>query len=137
MNIQQDEVSASKNAFGDAHELEKIRSLAHTLDKKFTLPGGINVGVDGLVGLIPGVGDAASGALSLWLFLKARRLGLSTWTQARMLANIALDTVLGSVPFVGDIFDLVYKANMRNLRLVEKGLEKRLRGGDSRRSRVV
>ncbi len=126
MKKQQDEVSNAGDVLDDDIELEKIRSLALTLDKKFTLPGGISVGVDGLVGLIPGVGDMASGALSLWLFLKARRLGVSKLTQGKMLANVALDTMVGSIPIVGDIFDLVYKANMRNLRLVEKALEKRL-----------
>tara|TARA_R110000868_G_scaffold81211_1_gene230075 strand:+ start:297 stop:701 length:405 start_codon:yes stop_codon:yes gene_type:complete len=121
-----DSVEKEASIQRDLVELEKIRALAISLDRKFTLPGGIPIGVDAIVGFIPIVGDVSSAALSFWLLLRARKLKVSTFTQARMVGHIAVDSMIGSIPIVGDIFDIVYQANMRNLRLVERALEKRI-----------
>lgn len=79
---------------------------------------GRKIGLDALVGLIPGVGDAAAGALGLYLIWEARNLGASKVTLLRMLANVGVDTALGSVPLLGDVFDMFFRSNTRNLKLI-------------------
>lgn len=83
----------------------------------------MRVGLDPLLGLIPGAGDLAGAALGGWVILLAARAGAPRGMLLRMLANIGIDTVLGSVPVVGDIFDAGYKANLRNVALLERHLE--------------
>jgi hypothetical protein len=73
--------------------------------------------------LIPGVGDAIGLALSAWLALEARRAGASRALLARMAANVGLDAILGSIPLLGDLFDIGFKANRRNLALLQRHLE--------------
>src|SRR5678815_1063169 len=72
------------------------------------------VGLDGLLGLIPGVGDAAGALLSAYILYEAIRLGASSTVLLRMIANIGIDTVGGAIPIVGDIFDMAWKANKKN-----------------------
>lgn len=79
---------------------------------------GRKVGLDALLGLIPGVGDAAAGALGLYMIWEARNLGASRATLLRMLANVGIDTALGSVPLIGDLFDFAFRSNTRNLKLI-------------------
>lgn len=79
---------------------------------------GRKVGLDAMLGLIPGIGDVAAGALGLYLIWEARNLGASNATLLRMLANVGIDTVLGSVPLVGDVFDVFFRSNTRNLKLI-------------------
>ena len=76
-------------------------------------------GLDGLAGLLPGAGDAVMSAVSLYIVWEARNMGAPTSLLARMLANVALDTAGGAVPFLGDLFDVAFKANLRNLALLE------------------
>ncbi|MEQ8659688.1 MAG: DUF4112 domain-containing protein [Gammaproteobacteria bacterium] len=99
-----------------------MRRLARLLDSSIPLPGGFRIGLDGLLGLVPGVGDLLGAALSLYIVAGAHRLGASRAVLARMLANVALETVVGAVPLVGDLFDFVWKANQRNLALLEREL---------------
>lgn len=75
-----------------------------------------------MLGLIPGVGDALGLALSAWVAAQARQAGASRWLLARMAMNVGLDAVLGSVPLLGDVFDFAFKANRRNLRLLQRHL---------------
>lgn len=105
--------------------IARITVLARLLDSAFLIPG-INrrVGVDALLGLVPGVGDAVSAALSSYIIWEARQLGLPRWKIARMIGNLALDTTLGAIPLAGDVFDMFYKSNQRNLRIVTDHLEK-------------
>jgi hypothetical protein len=79
---------------------------------------GRKIGLDALLGLVPGIGDAATGALGLYLIWEARNLGASKTTLLRMAANVGLDTALGSVPLVGDVFDMFFRSNTRNLKLI-------------------
>src|SRR5918993_1294110 len=103
----------------------RISTLAKVLDTAIPIPGtNRTIGIDPLLGLIPVVGDAVSAALSSYIIWEARQLGLPRWKIARMIGNMALDTTVGAVPFVGDLFDLAYKANRRNLRIVLDHLEK-------------
>jgi len=113
----------------DRAAVRRMRFVAHVLDESVRIPGtSFRVGLDPILGLLPVVGDVASGCLSLYIVLESARLGVSTRTLVRMFANIALDVVAGSVPLVGDLFDAAWRANTRNvaLALADLGLD----GGD-------
>lgn len=99
-------------------------SFSRLLDTSVRLPGGFRIGLDGVVGLVPGVGDAAMGLVSLWLLKEAHLEGLPRTALLRMGGNILIDTTLGAVPIVGDIFDFFWKSNTRNLRIIEKHRQK-------------
>jgi len=104
--------------------VEQIRSLARLLDSSIPIPGtGRSIGIDPLLGLIPGFGDVAGAALSGYIILQALRLGVPGSLVARMVANVATETVVGTVPLVGDLFDMGWKANNRNVRLLHEHLE--------------
>ena len=95
------------------------------MDTAFVVPGtGIRFGVDGLIGLVPGIGDAVTTALSLYLVHEAWQLGAPKHVISRMLANIALDGVIGAVPVAGDVFDVLWRANRRNVRILREHLER-------------
>jgi hypothetical protein len=105
--------------------LQLIRWLADLFDDRIRLPGtDRRFGLDGIIVLIPGVGDTATGAVSLYLAAEAWRLGMPTTTILRMLLNVGIDTVLGAIPLLGDLFDFAWKANQKNVRLVLTQLEK-------------
>lgn len=101
---------------------ERLRRLAHVLDSSVPLPGGYRIGVDGIIGLIPGVGDAAGALLSSYILLESHRLGVSTAVLMRMALNVLVEAVVGLVPLAGDLFDFVWKANRRNVALLEHHL---------------
>ena len=107
--------------------LRRLRWLSHLLDNAIAvpLPGGgrVRFGLDPIMGLLPGAGDAVAAALSLYIVFEAYRLGASGRMIVRMLANVAIDFFGGSIPVLGDIFDFAWKCNARNLRLLEKELE--------------
>jgi hypothetical protein len=106
----------------------RLDALSKLLDVAFVLPGtNIRYGIDGLVGLIPVVGDLLTTAISLWIVREARSLGAPKHVVARMLGNVALDGVVGLVPFVGDAFDVMFRANIRNMRLLKKWMDKQPR----------
>jgi hypothetical protein len=105
--------------------IARIEALATLLDTAFIVPGtNLRFGFDALIGLVPGIGDAVTTAVSLWLVKEARALGAPGHLVARMLGNIAIDGVVGAVPFLGDAFDLVWKSNRRNLHLLRRHLER-------------
>ena len=99
--------------------LKRVRLLSRLLDEQFRIPGTTyRVGLDGLLGLIPGVGDAAGALLSVYILYEAIRLGASSTVLLRMIANIGIDTVGGAIPIVGDIFDMAWKTNRKNAALL-------------------
>ncbi|HTI05019.1 MAG TPA: DUF4112 domain-containing protein [Gemmatimonadales bacterium] len=103
--------------------LRAARQLAHWLDAGIRIPGtSLSFGLDPIIGLIPGFGDAAGAVLAGWIFVTAIRLGASRATLLRIAANVALDAGLGAVPLFGDIFDFAWKANLRNVALLERHL---------------
>ena len=99
--------------------LQHLRFFSNLLDQCITLPGGFRIGIDPIIGLIPGFGDVLSVALSLYLVYQAALLGLRKRILLRMLGNVAIEGLVGTFPVLGDVFDAVWKANMRNLRLIE------------------
>jgi hypothetical protein len=102
-----------------------IRSLAWLLDESIPVAPGRRVGVDGVVSFIPGIGDAAGLVASMVVVLAGVAAGVSLPTLTLMMVNVGVDTVVGTVPFLGAVFDLGYKANTRNLRLIERDLADR------------
>jgi len=109
----------------DAARLDRLRRLAILLDNSIPIPGtGIRVGLDALLGLVPGAGDLAGGAFSLYILLQAARLGVPRTLLARMGWNLVVDVVVGAVPLLGDLFDAGFKANMRNLALLERHVDR-------------
>jgi hypothetical protein len=100
----------------------EMRRLAWLLDESIRLPGGYRIGLDGIVGLIPGVGDAVGLAASSYILLRARRFGIPRVVMARMIGNVLLETVIGAIPILGDLFDFAFKANRRNVALMEQYL---------------
>jgi hypothetical protein len=102
------------------NRLQRIRLLSRLLDEAILIPGtNQRIGLDPIIGLIPGGGDTVSMLLSAYIVVEAALLGLPKATLMRMVLNIAIDTVVGTVPVVGDLFDVVSKANIRNLKLVD------------------
>jgi len=97
-----------------------LRRLAWLLDAALRLPGTrVRVGLNGLIGFTPVLGDVLMGAFSLYIVFEAAQLGLPREKLARMLANVAIEVVAGSVPVLGDLFDAGFKANLRNLAILE------------------
>lgn len=98
----------------------RARAIARLLDTAFRVPGtNIRFGLDGILGLIPGVGDVAGAALSGYVILTAARAGAPSTLLARMLANVGIDALVGAVPLLGDLFDVAFRANVRNATLLE------------------
>jgi len=107
----------------------RITLVAKLLDSAFFIPGlNRRVGLDSIIGLVPGVGDAISAALASYIIWEARQLGLPRWKIARMIGNVAMDTAIGAIPIAGDVFDVYFKANERNLRIVQEHLGMPKRG---------
>jgi hypothetical protein len=108
--------------------LARLDAVAKLLDIAFILPGtNIRYGIDGIIGLIPVVGDLIATALSLWLVREARALGAPWHITARMLGNVAIQGVVGAVPVAGDAFDVLFRANIRNVRMLRRWMDKQPR----------
>lgn len=110
-----------------AQERSKTLRLARLLDSSIRLPGGYRVGIDGVVGLIPGVGDVVGGALSSLILYKAYRMGLPNRALLLMGGNILIDSIMGSIPLVGDLFDFMWKSNSKNIKILDKYYHKKKR----------
>ena len=104
---------------------QRLVGMERLLERAFTIPG-INrqVGLDSIVGLVPGIGDMVTAAMGAWLIWEARNLGMSKFQLARMAANLSIDTAVGAIPFAGDLFDFLYRSNSKNLRIVKRHLDK-------------
>src|SRR5215208_98475 len=103
--------------------VERLDRLATLLDSVLVIPGtSIRFGADAIVGLVPGIGDTITTALSAYLVYEAYRLGAPGHLLTRMVANVAFDGVIGAVPVAGDVFDVLFRANRRNVRLLRQWL---------------
>jgi hypothetical protein len=106
--------------------IQRLERLARLLDSEFRVPGtGFRFGLDGLVGFVPGIGDAAGLAISSYIVVEAWRLGAPNSILLRMIANLVVDGAVGSVPIAGDLFDMAWKANKRNMNLLMGHVRKR------------
>jgi Domain of unknown function (DUF4112) len=123
--------NSSAKPFGNLsreQRLARLDALAKLLDVAFIVPGTkVRYGIDGLIGLIPIIGDIITTAISLWLVREARALGAPWYLTMRMLGNVALDGVVGAVPLIGDAFDVMFRANIRNVKLLRRWMEKQPR----------
>jgi hypothetical protein len=105
--------------------LARLEFLARMLDTAFRIPGtGIRFGVDGVIGLAPGIGDAITTLLACWIVYEAHRLGAPRHLLAKMAGNVAIDGLVGAVPVLGDVFDVLWRANRRNVRLLREHFER-------------
>jgi hypothetical protein len=99
----------------------RLDALATLFDTAFALPGtNIRFGIESIMRLVPGIGDAAASALSCWLLYEAHRLDIPKPVFARMIANVAIEGVVGAVPFIGDLFDVGFRANRRNVKILQE-----------------
>lgn len=109
----------------DGDELSELEWLVDLMDSRFQIPGtNIRVGLDAILGLVPGIGDGASALVSAFIFQRLRRHNLPWHTQARMVGNIVLDFAMGAIPLVGDLLDVGFKANRANIALARKHVAK-------------
>jgi hypothetical protein len=116
-----------------AERIARLDALASLLDTAILIPGtNVRFGLDALIGLVPGIGDIVTTGLSLYIVSEARALGAPRRLIWRMLANVALDGVVGAVPLAGDVFDVMWRANRRNMALLRSWLEQSERRGRGR-----
>lgn len=111
----------------------RLARIARTMDSSIRIPLiGKRIGWDAVLGLIPGVGDLAGAAISAYIVVAAARLGVPRSGLARMLGNIGIETVIGAVPLLGDLFDMAFRANLRNVAVIEKhlGVQDGVQDGD-------
>ncbi|KEO91017.1 hypothetical protein EH32_01445 [Erythrobacter litoralis] len=104
---------------------QRVEALEFLLERSLRIPGvKVPIGLDGLIGLVPILGDIITTALGAYIVWEARNLGLSKWQLTRMGANVAFDAMLGIVPLVGDAADFFFRSNTRNLKILRKHLDK-------------
>ena len=103
----------------------RIEMMERVLERAFVIPGlNRGFGLDAVIGFVPVAGDMIGAAMGLYLVWEARNIGLPKRTLARMMMNVGVDTTLGAIPLVGDVFDFLFRANTRNLRLIKRHLDK-------------
>ena len=103
----------------------RVEALEKLLERAFHIPGTkIPFGLDSIIGLVPVLGDLLTAAMGAYMVWEARNLGMSKRQLIRMTANVGIDTAIGAIPIVGDAFDLVWRSNTKNLRIIKKHLDK-------------
>lgn len=102
-------------------EIRKLETLADWLDSRFVIPGtNVRFGLDSVLGLIPGIGDTVLALPSIYVVMAAQRLGVSRFVLMRMIGNVGIDMLVGAIPVLGDLFDVGFKANRRNVALLRR-----------------
>ena len=115
--------SSVNKSYTASASLKRLQQMSYVLDKAIAIPGSnIRVGLDPILGLLPGGGDVVTGLLSVYIVFEAAKMGLPAQTLGRMGGNILLDVLSGMVPVLGDVFDVSWKANSQNVALIEKHL---------------
>ena len=116
--------SAPRLGAAELARLDRLRRLGYLLDNSIAIPGTrYRIGLEAIIGLVPGLGDLVGGGFSAWIILQAARLGAPPSLLARMGWNLLVDAAVGAIPLLGDLFDAGYKANMRNLALLDRHVE--------------
>ena len=109
----------------EPRELERLRAMARLLDSAIRIPGtDYRFGLDALIGLVPGIGDFIGALFSSFIIFQAARLGVPKSTLVRMMGNVGLDTIVGEIPLMGDLFDVGWKSNTKNVALLEEHLQR-------------
>ncbi|MFM5883776.1 MAG: DUF4112 domain-containing protein [Novosphingobium sp.] len=104
---------------------QRVEALERLLEGLFDVPLlGRKVGLDAIVGLVPGIGDVVTAAMGLYLVWEARNLGMPRWHIWRMVGNVGIDALVGAVPVAGDLFDVLYRSNSKNLKIIRRHLDK-------------
>lgn len=104
---------------------KRVEMLEMLLERSIPVPGlNRSIGLDAIIGLVPVVGDAISAALGAYIIWEARNMGLPKWKIWRMIGNLGLDTAIGAIPVAGDAFDVLFRSNSRNLRILKKHLDR-------------
>jgi hypothetical protein len=117
------------DADSKAATLKRLRLFSRLLDRAIPIPGtNIGIGLDPILGLLPAGGDFLGVVLSAYIILEAARLGASQSVLSKMVLNIAIDALLGVIPILGDIFDIAWTANQRNMTLLEQHLQSPIPG---------
>jgi Domain of unknown function (DUF4112) len=107
-------------------KLNRLRVIAKFMDSGWGIPfTKVRFGADAVAGLVPGFGDVGAALVSLYIVLEARKLGAPNHVLVKMLANVAIDTGLGTIPVVGDIFDVLFKSNIKNIDLLHDFIHKK------------
>lgn len=106
----------------ELQKLNQLRAIGRALDTKFEGPFGFRFGLDPILGLIPGIGDLITASLSLYIISQAAAMGVSSATLVRMALNVAVENIIDMVPVLGNIFDFYWKANTKNIALIEMHL---------------
>ena len=113
-----------KKSLPHTKKLERLRGLSHLLDNAIPIPGTkYRIGLDPILGVIPGGGDTITGAMGAYIVVEAAKMGLPRKVIGQMVGNIVFDSLAGIVPILGDLFDVGWKANVKNIALLEKHLE--------------
>ena len=119
-SIEGEVIGASRSERFHAAE-RRIERVTHALDELIGIPGtSVKVGLDPIVGLIPVVGDAIAGIVGAWVIAEAARFGIPRIVIARMVVNLVVDLAIGPIPFLGDLYDVVFRSNSRNLALFRR-----------------
>lgn len=107
--------------------LQKVRSLSHFLDNSIKLPViNYRIGFDAIIGFVPVVGDAVSAGLSMYIIYQGHKLNIPKQAKVKMIYNVVIESVVGSIPIFGDIFDAAWKSNARNCRIIERHISTKL-----------
>ena len=101
-------------------QMKRLNRLAWLLDESIRLPGGYRIGLDSLVGLVPGIGDGVGAITSSYVLVEGYRAGVPRSVMARMVVNVLLEALVGVVPVLGDLFDMAWKSNSRNVALLQR-----------------
>lgn len=120
------EIIEPSRRWRDHTDTSDIERLADLLDTKWVLPGtNWRFGLDSIIGLVPGIGDTVTTLMGAYIIVRARELGAPGHLQAAMVGNLLVDTVVGAVPLVGDVFDFAFRSNAKNVRLLKRHLDTR------------
>jgi hypothetical protein len=124
-NRRNPEAAPASPAPGEAEARRRLAALARLLDSKWRIPGtGIRFGADAALNLVPGLGLVASKGVSAYIILEARRLGVPPGTLLRMVGNIGMDALISAVPLAGWVGDVFFRANLRNMALLQRHLDR-------------